>query len=140
METATAVTREQQVAEALKRMRALRIMEQPIREFKNAGRINKSEFGGILYWIDEKELAMVREFEQAYNAVVYHVIKSVFQEIGVMYSLLYVSQHEEEWARDKEDLANGETFAYVVNESYPRDSEFGHIGVQPNIGGVSRTW
>lgn len=59
---------------------------------------------------------------------------------GLMYSLLYVSEHIEEWKMDMEDLGDNQTLAYVVNTTMPDCSEFGTIGIEPSIGGLKRIW
>lgn len=133
------VTRETMVAEAVKRMKILKMLEQPIKEFKEEGVLNLSENGGILYWLDEKQKKIVADFEKEFGGLVYHVIHSM-TNFGEMLSLLYVSKYEEEWECDIEDLKEGMAVAYVVNLSMPDCSESGTIGVQPSIGGVRRTW
>jgi len=56
-----------------------------------------------------------------------------------MYSLLYVSNHTEEWEMDRADIQEGRSFVYVVNKDMPDCSEFGTIGIRPLFGGVLRT-
>ena len=131
--------KERQIAEGVKRMRKLRMLRQPIREFEKEGVLNLSENGGYLYWLEDSEREMVANFESENDATVYHVIKS-FTNIGLMYALLYVSKYEEEWGMDMDDLAHGQALAYVVNVDMPDCSEFGIIGVVPAIGGVRRMW
>lgn len=131
--------KELQKAEAVKRMRKLGIMEQPIKEFEEEGKVNLSENGGILFWLNEEEQEMVREFEEKHDGLVYHVIKR-YTNIGLLYSLLYVSKYAEEWEMDMEDLGAGQALAYTVNKDMPDCSEFGSIGIQPSIGGLVRTW
>lgn len=128
-----------QVEEGVKRMRALKMLKQPINEFKKEGVLNLSENGGYLYWLEPNERDMVAKFEAEHDATVYHVIKS-FTTFGVMYSLLYVSAYEEEWDQDMVDIKSGMALAYVVNVDMPDCSEFGSIGIQPSIGGVKRIW
>lgn len=131
--------RERQKVAAIERMKKLGIMEQPIKEFEESGKLNLSESGGILYWLNEDEQKMVDDFEKENNGLVYHVIKSR-TNIGLMYSLLYVSEYEEEWKMDMEDLGTGQALAYVVNKDMPDCSEFGTIGIESSIGGLIRTW
>lgn len=54
-----------QVTEALNRMAKLGLLENVINEFHQTGRINKSEIYGILYWLDDEEEKMVREWEES---------------------------------------------------------------------------
>ena len=134
-----AMMKSRQVMEGVKRMKALGIMRQTIREFEKEGVVNLSESGGYLYWLDEEERDMVANFESEHDCTVYHVIKS-FTEYGKMYSLLYVSKYDEEWGMDEADIKHGQALAYVVNVGMPDCSEFGTIGIQPSIGGLKRTW
>lgn len=130
--------REMQVKEAIERMKVLHIMDRPIKEFENEGVLNLSEGIGLLYWLDDDEKEMVKKFEEEHEMVVYHVIKT-FSTLGLMYSLLYVSKHTEEWEMDLADILDGRAFVYVVNKDMPDCSEFGTIGIRPSFGGVIRT-
>ena len=84
-------------------MKKLGIMEQPIKEFEEQGKVNLSEGPGLLYWLNDEEQEMVRKFEEDSNGLVYHVIKTQMN-FGLMYSFLYVSEHIEEWQMDMEDF------------------------------------
>ncbi len=131
--------REKQKAEAVKRLKMLVTLPQPIREFEEEGKINLSENGGLLYWLNDEEKGIVDAYEKSQGIVVYHVIKSM-TNIGKLYSLLFVSRYEEEWSEDDDLLRNGECYAYVVNASYPDCTDLGSIGVAPKNGGVVRTF
>ena len=79
----TTQLRQAQVAEALLRMDKLKIHENAVNEFKENGKLNRSEsaivFGcrvGVLYWLTEEEEKMVREWEKDTGNLVYHVIKN----------------------------------------------------------------
>ncbi len=130
--------RERQIEEATKRMRALKISPNVIKEFLE-GKLNESERVGCLYWLNENEEAIVKAFEEKFEAVAYHVIHQ-FTNIGELYNILYVSKYEEEWENDMEDIAEGQAIAYVLNRSMPDCSELGSIGIKPSIGGLVRTW
>ncbi len=130
------------VTEAVKRMKALKMLDTPIKEFIKEGKLNKSEMGmGILYWIDDEEKALVEAFEKEHECLVYHIIKSVMS-FGVVYTYLYVSKYEEEWVMDMADLLADDAYknvcAYCWNESDPELSEFGYVGIIPCNGGVKR--
>ena len=131
--------RTKQKTQAVERMKKLGIMEQPVKEFEDEGKLNLSENGGLLYYLNEDEQKMVDDFEKENNGLVYHVIKSR-TTIGLMYALLYVSEYLEEWEMDMEDLGEGQALAYVVNMDMPDCSEFGTIGIKPSVGGLIRTW
>lgn len=127
-----------QKQEAIERMKMLKIYSQVIKEFEKENVINVSEHGGILFWLDDEQQEMVKQFEEKYNAVVYHVIHN-YTEFGELYSLLYVSQHENEWDYDKDDIKHNIALCYVVNKDEECFSEFGSIGIKSQYGGVIRT-
>lgn len=130
--------REEQKQEALKRMKLLNLHPTVIDEFAEKDKLNLSEFGGFLYWLDELQQRAVEEFEIEYNALVYHVIHS-FTEFGELLTFLYVSSYPEEWSMDVRSLQSGMPVAYVKNLSHDCCSEFGSVGIRPNIGGLIRT-
>lgn len=124
--------------EAIKRMRALNIFSDTIKQFKS-GMVSYSEppFGAN-YWIDEKQKAIIKQFEEEYNALVYFAIRS-YTEFGTLDSFLYISDHEEEWESDYEDIIDGYAYAYVYNYDVPEYSEIGSIAVIERFGGLIRT-
>lgn len=126
-----------QFDEALKRMKMLKLSPQCIKAFKN-GKVWLSEGIGYLYEVNDQEQKMVDEFEKKHNAKVYHVIHNRTQ-FGELYSILFVSQYEEEWEMDVEDIKQNIVFVYVLNKTYDDFSEFGSIMIRPNIGGLIRT-
>ena len=130
--------REKQKQEAIERMKMLKIYSQAIKEFEKENVINVSEHGGILFWLDDEQQEMVKRFEEKYNAVVYHIIHN-YTEFGELYSLLYVSQNEQEWGYDKDDIKHNIALCYVVNKDEENFSEFGSIGIKSQFGGLVRT-
>lgn len=130
--------RAKQEAEAVERMKLLELYPTVIKEFINEKVINKSEHIGILYWLDDDEKQFVKDFEDEYNAVVYHIVKT-YTMIGCMLSVFYVSDDESEWESDREDMKIGEQLCYVKNIDNDDCSEFGYICFQKNCGGLMRT-
>lgn len=137
-----------QKQEALTRMEMLGLDEVVIRDFARTGRLYYSErtpYCGVLFWLDQAPewMAMVQEFEENHDALVYHVTHEV-TEFGDMLSLLYVSAHEDEWDMDYDDIDRIKVthvaypIAYVINLTDPDLSEFGSIGVQQKGGGLIR--
>lgn len=123
--------------EAIKRMKSLEIYSETIRQFKG-GQISCSEPPlGANYWLDEDQEKIVKEFEEEYNALVYFVIRS-YTELGKLDTLLYVSDHEDEWEMDREDIKDGYVVSYVYNYDVPYFSEIGTIGVLSRFGGLIR--
>jgi len=123
--------------EALKRLKKLNASRHVIRSFNN-GVLYSSEFCGMLYPLDEEQKRMVEAFEKKHHALVYHIIRqhTIF---GEMLCFLYVSDNQEEWKEDEDEIACGQTCAYVINLTVPDCSELGSIGIEPNIGGIVRT-
>lgn len=130
--------RAKQEAEAVERMKLLELYPTVIKEFINEKVINKSEHIGILYWLDDDEKQFVKDFEDEYNAVVYHIVKT-YTMIGSMLSVFYVSDDESEWESDREDIKIGEQLCYVKNIDNDDCSEFGYICFRKNCGGLMRT-
>lgn len=146
MKNAKVITREEKVIECVKRMKLLNIFPQTVREFENEGVVNYSEYNmGILYWLTEDMKKEVKEFEEKYNAVVYHVIHNM-TEFGELLTFLYVDENTDEWEREKHDLQERDpngvyiTIAYVRNLNDPDFSEFGTVGIKPILGGIKRMY
>lgn len=127
-------------AEAIKRMKALDLYKPYITLFEKENKIFLSEMtGGVYEFNDNTELVTkVKEFEEEYDALVYHVIRTM-TTFGELYSFLYVSKYEEEWEMDNDDISKGYALAYVWNKTDEYSSEFGSIGVQGKFGGIVRT-
>ena len=132
------ITREMKKEEAIKRMKALGIIDDAIKQFKNDDVVMVTEppLGG-LYWCSDEEKEMVRKFEEEHNALVYMVVRA-FTQFGEMDSLLYVSDWQEEWEYENEDLRDGYAMSYTINHDMPDCSEFGSIAVKPMFGGLIR--
>lgn len=67
--------KEKMKKEAISRMNILKLHPNVIKEFSNSGKVNLS-LNAALYYLNDKQLARVQEFEQKYNALVYHVIQN----------------------------------------------------------------
>lgn len=132
------VTKEMQKQEALERMKMLQLHKNAINEFRIQGVVNLSERFGVLYWLNEQQQQIVKDFEIRHHAVVYHAIHN-FTEFGEMLALLFVSSYQEEWEEEQEELQRGMAIAYVKNLDDENCSEFGSIGIQPSFGGLRRT-
>lgn len=138
-----------QKEEALKRLKKLSLLDDVIKYFK-AGKLYRSEnlymgrkLIAILYFLNDREKEMVKEFEDKSGALVYHVIKN-YTDFGTCLSFLYVSANPENWIRDNEDLETWEQgsvfpFVYVRNIDNTHISGFGSIGIKPSFGGLLRT-
>lgn len=131
--------REKQKEEAITRLKMFNIYEDAIRQFKENNIIMVSERPyGALYELKEDQKEIVKNFEEENNVFVY-LLTHTYTEFGELYEIFYVSQHEEEWERDKEDIKEMYPFVYVYNADDEYSSEFGCIGVTPRFGGLIRT-
>ena len=132
------VSRIEKKNEAIKRMEVLDIYSETIRQFEKEGLVSYSEPPlGTNYWLTEEQRKIVRDFEEEYNAIVYFAIRS-YTNFGTLDSFLFVSQYENEWVLDNNDIREGYAYAYVYNYDVPEYSEIGLIGVQPRFGGLVR--
>lgn len=130
--------KEEMKKEAINRMKMLKLHPTIIKEFSNKGILNFS-LNAALYYLNDKQLARVQEFEHQYHTLVYHVIHN-YTQFGELLSFLYVSQHTEEWEYDRRDLKYNCPLVYVANLTDEICSEFGHIEIRPCVGGVIRTY
>ena len=132
------VTREKKKEEAIKRMKALNIIDNAINQFKKDDIVMVTEPPfGALYWLEDDEKEMVRKFEEENNALVFMVVRA-FTNFGKMDSLLFVSDYEEEWEMDNEAIVDGYVLSYTKNYDMPDCSEMGSIVVKPMFGGLVR--
>lgn len=143
--------RQLQKAEAIKRLELLKLLPNVITDFKNNDAVYYSErqnkiFDGILYWISNNEdyERLVKEFEENYDALVYHAQLTRFS-YGLCLSMLFVSKYQEEWEMEREAITNPydgviDTYAYVANLNEPDFSEIGRIGIVRKNGGISRVY
>lgn len=135
--------KELQKAEAVKRMKMLKLDKSVIKEFLQDGKIFYSErqnniFQAVLYYVsnDEQLVQKVKDFEEEYNALVYHA-QLTHTVYGKMYSFLYVSKSQDEWELDIDDLENDCCYAFVWNNEV---EDIGLIGVKSTMGGIVRTY
>ena len=133
------VSMETKKAEAIKRMKVLDLYKPYINLFEKDNQIFLSEMTGGVYEFYENTalIEKVKEFEAEHNALVYHVIHTM-TGFGELYSFLYVSDYEEEWEMDNEDIADGYVMSYVWNKTDEWCSEFGSIAVKNRFGGIVR--
>ena len=129
--------------EALRRMKALDLHDEGfhtcVGDFRQNGTPWKSEFHGILYWLDEDEQMAVKEIEEKYadiNLKVYHCYKA-HTPFGEILYMLYVSTSEDDTPKTFDlDLKDGIAFCYAYNFSDPICSEFGSCYIESLFGGI----
>ncbi len=122
------VKKELKVKEAINRMEKLGVNADIIVRFKNGDICCCEPMFCAYHTLSKAELAEIKKIESEYNVVAYCMIRS-YTSCGVMDSYLYVSDYEEDWYLDNEDLSIGEALAYVYNRTTPSNSEFGIIAI-----------
>lgn len=129
------VSIEKKRAEAIKRMKAFGFFSDTVKLFeKNGTPLSSEPPWGAFYALNDQQKAAVHEFEEEYGGLVYSVIRSFHQELGVIDNLLYVSDEKDEWPWDWGDIENMCPCIYAVNYNTPEFSEFGSIGVKMGAG------
>ena len=137
------VSKEIKKAEAINRMKELGLFAPCIKAFKSRNEVQLSEpTGGLYEFSSDKELTeKVKKFEKENDALVYHVIHTpamIDGEAMDMYNFLYVSDYQEEWEMDQNDIKEGYALVYVWNKTIDYFSEFGSIAVKERFGGLVR--
>ena len=129
------VERDVKKIEAMMRMKKLRIWNEAIKSFRKHDLVLVTEPPiGAVYTMEPELEAEVRKFEKEHNALVYMVVRS-FTTFGKMDSLLFVSDYEEEWSMDREDIEDGIVMTYTINWDMPDCSEMGSIAVERTAAG-----
>ncbi len=139
-----------QMQQAIERLEILEkeylLHENVLKEFKEDGTIYYSEnlggaFSGILYWLENKNeyVEKVRKIEEERNIFVYHCILNHTID-GDLLTMLYISEYQDEWEYEKNDLKNGCIDVYVCNLSRDIDSEFGSVQITCVNGGLVRVY
>lgn len=133
------VSKENKKKEAIKRMKELDLFGPCINAFEDRDEVQLSEMTGGLYeFSSNAELnERIEDFEDEYDALVYHVIHT-YTQFGELYHFLYVSDHEDEWDMDWEDIKDNYVMCYVWNVDDELCSEFGTIMVRQKFGGLTR--
>lgn len=127
--------------EALNRMKKLCLMKECIDAFVKKNEVWISEYFGFLYDLNSRPeiKKIIKEFEDKYNALVYHAILTRENSYTHL-SLLYVSSDKKTWALDNEDIEKNHACCYDYNLTDPVLSEISGIGVKPAIGGLIRIY
>lgn len=124
--------------EALRIMKYLKMFPNVIREFKEENKLNKSETrNGILYWLSDEEQQLVNDFEQDNpGTLVYHIVKTVTIDLGIVYDLLYITEDQEDWNLYMDYLKDDLVLSYSVTP-FP---ESGLIKIKSVNGGLVREY
>lgn len=118
-------------------LRFLRVHINAIYDYKNKDRLNRSENGGILFWLSEEEKELVDNFERENtNCKVYLLIKTSTIDFGIVYDLLYVTDEEDFLKQAKIDLKDNLVLSHTISP-FP---ESGLISVKSVNGGIIRNY
>lgn len=129
------VSIEEKRTEAIKRMKAFGFFSDTVKLFeKNGTLLSSAPPWGAFYTLNDQQKTAVHKLEEQYDCLVYSVIRSFHQELGVIDNLLYVSDEKDEWPMDWDDIENMCPCIYAVNYNTPEFSEFGSIGVKMGVG------
>lgn len=129
--------------EAIKRMKSLGLMDECIKAFEERNEVWASETNGILFDLNadtdiRREIKdEIKRFEEENQALVYHCIISGSGN-NCLVSLFYVSNEEDEWYLDWEDMAMDYACCKVLNLNDPFLSEIGSIAFKKMNGGLVR--
>lgn len=130
------VTRGQQCGEALRRMHLLKLNEKAISIFRESRKVYCSE-NTYLRAANEKELEMIKQYEEKYGTLVYHIIHSDGTlGIGETYEMLNVSPYREDWSYERNTIKYGAPICRSENITMPDCSESGCIGLNTLANGV----
>lgn len=80
----------------------------------------------------------IEELKIRYKLYTY-MVQLTHTSFGDLYSLFFVSENDEDWEYEKQDLINHLAFVYVYNATDEMCSEFGSIEFKKgNMGGIVR--
>lgn len=135
------ISKEAKKTEAIARMKFLKVFPETIRQFDEDGYVSVSEPPlGAFYWVENEDLKRIHDFEEQHDALVYVVIRS-YTNWGKLDTYLYVSDYDEEWDRDRNDLKNMRALAYVYNHDMPDCSKFRSVGIKRSVAaGLLQVW
>lgn len=115
-----------QKEQAIKYMSIMKFPQHIIDQFKQNICLS---YKGTTQSVPTKLIDQFRQIEQEYNIMIYHITRTD-TEFGICYECYHVSNEEDEWEYELEDVKHLHPFAYVINTSEPMFSEFGMVAVK----------
>lgn len=133
------MNREIKKQEAIKRMKMLELHHDCIEAFEKKDEVWLSENNGILFDLSHRPflLQKIKEIEQEHNFLVYHGILTP-TNLGTLVTLFYVSEYQDEWQLDYDDMKEDYACCYVLNLDDDICSEIGSIQYKKINGGLIR--
>ncbi len=129
--------KERMYYDAVLRMNIIGLAPYAIKEFDGNYVVYKSE-GVKLHPLNEDEKKMIEEFEEKTGFLVYHVMYDDVGMSGCHYAFFYVSNCEDEWGQEGQDLISKTPIVFVKNITNPDNSDFGTIGFTVHDGALMR--
>lgn len=126
-DTLTCPTKEEAIAEAVRRMELLCFNPNEIANFKKTGKIRKIMENGQYVPIDETAQKHIRTLEEK-GTLCYAAIRNG-SPYGKITSYIIISCYKEEWASEYENVKSGTLMSYVYNHDAPFLSEYGLVPV-----------
>ena len=133
------ITRDIKKEKAVELMKKLDIYRPYIKGLQKEDNVCYFEnYGGYWAWQEPDLMKKVKELEEEHNCLVY-AITHEYTSIGEMYSILIITDYEEEWDTLLEKYRNQYyAFAYVWNKDDDDCSEFGTVALSSFGGGIRR--
>ncbi len=123
-------SREKLKAEAILRMKKIGISGEAAALFEKENIIGKSlpkstDFSAL----DKEQTELAKTLEEKHGILIYFVI-TAYTSIGEIDSYLYVDGNEEQWEKERAELAENKTSAYICVCKIPDYSAFGTAGFE----------
>ena len=132
-------SQEEMKQEAVLRMELLGLDPQIVQSFQLEGTVSLSEQVSqqvILRPADDEVEGWIKNFEEEYECLVYHVLRAQNPMVGDCWSLLFVSPASSDWQGEQRYIKNsGLVYAYSSSEMEEGVSE---IVVEKQGGGLAR--
>lgn len=141
------MNREDQKKEALARLKILESKGMKPCVYNNFKKKNELYYsfqtptGCALYKLDNTVgihniwMNALKEFEEFWKALVYHVVYDRFEEDEVIV-FFYISNQRHEWDDDREKLEEGCPFVFAYSLTDPTRSQYGNIDYVIKGGGI----
>ena len=124
--------------EAIERLRELKLSKDVRNAFEKDG-IVMCSYNRCIRNLKESELKLIRKWEREHETLAYHVVysESIY---GAMLTIPYISNRQDEWELDREDLREEEKwlYCYVINLDNLLCSEYGYCCFSIEKGGLVR--
>lgn len=118
-----------QKEQAIKYMSIMKFPQHIIDQFTTQEQNLCLSYQGVTQPIPVELIDQFKQIEQEYNIMFYHITRTD-TEFGICYECYYVSNEEDEWEYELEDVKHLRPFAYVINTSEPMFSEFGMVAIK----------